>query len=254
MLKQILNQFIFSISFLTCFPLSAKEISEQHIAKSVCFFSMVGFLIGAFLAGVQYAGKFLSLTNTVSSVLIVAAWLIVTRGLHFDGLTDIADGFWGGNTPEQRLHIMKDSRIGAFGMAAGTLLIVGKIIFISDIAPKDLVPALLFIPAIARVTPSIISLLAPHSAQEGLGAIFVKNAKVITLVIASLSFLIPSYFILTLTQIFAISAGALLVSIILVHAAHQKIGGVNGDVFGAAIEITEWLSLLIFCITKNYRL
>jgi adenosylcobinamide-GDP ribazoletransferase len=252
-LKRLAKQFIYAVSFLTVFPVKIGEASERDLAGSAVFFPVVGYLIGAILLGAHYCAGFLA-GNPAAAVFTVAVWLCVTRMLHFDGLTDVADGFWGGKSPEDRMRIMKDSRMGSFGTAAGILLIAGKIVFLTQLPSKTVLMTLLVIPAAARMTTPIICAATRKAAGEGLGAIFVRNTSRPAMIVAAVLFLVLSFFILDPLRAAIVAAVAAVVSLSAVRMARRMIGGVNGDVLGAAIEITEWLCLLALCVAEKQNI
>jgi adenosylcobinamide-GDP ribazoletransferase len=233
--------------------LKTGEADERDLAGSAVFFPAAGYLIGAILLGVNYGAGILA-GKSVAAVLTVTAWLAVTRALHFDGLTDVADGFWGGNSPEDRLKIMKDSRVGSFGTAAGILLVTGKIVFLSQLTGNAAISALLVIPAAARVTTPIICAAARKSAGEGLGSIFITNANRTAMITAAFLFLAPAFFIMPPLRAVIVAAAAVIVALSMVRLARRIIGGVNGDIFGAAIEITEWFCLFAVCIAEKQHI
>ena len=82
--------------------------------------------------------------RSINAFLVVTAWLLLTRALHFDGFLDIFDGLFGGFTPERRLEIMKDSRVGAFGAIAIAMALLTKLALVAQLASMGvgvLVPA-----------------------------------------------------------------------------------------------------------------
>ncbi|MFH1538089.1 MAG: adenosylcobinamide-GDP ribazoletransferase [bacterium] len=251
MIGNTFRKLAFAVSFLTIIPVRTGTVTDRVVSGSAAFFPLVGYLIGAVLAGVCVGMRHIA-GEGAAAVVTVAVWLAVTRALHFDGMTDVFDGFWGGATSEDRLRIMKDSRMGAFGTASGIILIAGKIIFLGQISVENLLPALLVTPAVARLTVLFIGVFSTRPAGGGLGAIFVKNVRGRALIAAALLFLVPSYFILNPLYAVSLVAIGALVSLTLMWLAHRKIGGVNGDVFGATVEITEWMCLLAACVAEQW--
>ncbi|MEW5944724.1 MAG: adenosylcobinamide-GDP ribazoletransferase [bacterium] len=252
-MKRALEGFVTALSFLTVFPVRASAPSDRAAADSVAFYPVVGYMIGAVLAGAGLGAREIAGAGA-GAVVTVAAWLIVTRCLHFDGMTDVADGFLAGGTPQERFGVMKDSRIGAFGTAAGIVLIAGKIVFISQLSGGALAPALLLAPAAARLTTPFTAVMSLRAAGSGLGAALVNNVRGRTTVPTAVFFLAPAVFVATPSQILLLIGCVTTATVALVILAHRKIGGVNGDVFGAAIEAAEWLSLLAMCAAGRYNI
>ena len=144
------------------------------------------------------------------------------------------------------MRILKDGRVGAFGVAGGALLLIGKIVFLLKIGDGQLFGVLLVVPSLARLMVLAMCVLSRRPAGEGLGAIFVKYTKLRTLIPAAVFFLVPSFYLVPAAELLIVTTLALSIAGLLVLASHKKIGGVNGDVFGACVEITEWMSLFAF--------
>src|SRR5258707_10971782 len=114
--------------FLTRLPLTHQTpIAKGELSQALWTAPVVGVAVGLLGAGVYGLAQLLHLPPLPAAVLAVAATLVVTGGLHEDGLADVADGFGGGATRERKLEIMHDSRIGAYGAAALALSLVLRI-------------------------------------------------------------------------------------------------------------------------------
>ena len=107
------------MTFLTIFPVSRNlDRGSRDLSNSRAFYPAVGLLLGLVLVAVEEGSSRL-FTEPLTAALLVATLVIVTRALHLDGLMDVCDGLFGGFTPERRLEIMRDSRVGAFGVVGG---------------------------------------------------------------------------------------------------------------------------------------
>src|SRR5512140_2863519 len=137
-----------AFQFLTVCPTIIRRLfTAEEMGRSVGFFPIVGLFLGGILLGVDSGLRFF-LHPELAAVLVVAVWLVLTRALHFDGFLDIFDALFGGFTPERRLEIMKDSRVGAFGVAAGVLLLFAKVSAIASLANRP--TAFLLAPVLGR--------------------------------------------------------------------------------------------------------
>src|SRR6185503_21322375 len=115
---------IAAFQFLTIFPTLIKRMfTSQEMGRAVGWFPLVGIVLGLALYGVNYSAR-LIFPASLSAALTLFAWVIFTRAFHLDGFMDASDGLFGGFTPERRMEIMKDSRIGAFGVAGGVLILL----------------------------------------------------------------------------------------------------------------------------------
>lgn len=193
------------------------------------------------------AGLLLGYTHLPSmaiGILVVTISAIVAGALHEDGLSDVADGFFGGYTVDRRLEIMKDSRIGAFGALALVLSIGLRVVLVGELwrrlGPADAALIYLSTEAISRLILVWQWQLHPLARPEGLAARFGKPGggalSQATLLTAAL--LVPAAVVLPVS---ALAAGFLCTAIAgfaLGRLALKKIGGVTGDVLGAIQQVS----------------
>ena len=115
-----------AVQFLTIVPpLVRRPFTDAEMGRAVGWFPFVGLLIGGLLVLVDLGVRRLWPAG-VSAALLLAAWIIVTGGLHLDGLMDYCDGLFGGRTVEDRLRILRDPRIGSFALIGGVLVMLTK--------------------------------------------------------------------------------------------------------------------------------
>ena len=130
----------------------------RNVSNSRAFYPAVGLLMGLILVGVEEASSRL-FSEPLTAAFLVAAMVIVTRGLHLDGLMDVFDGVFGGFTRERRLEIMRDSRVGAFGVVGGMtvlLLKYGALVSLLTLPEPGKEWALLLFPALSRWTMVVL--------------------------------------------------------------------------------------------------
>src|SRR6185503_1772886 len=141
-----------AFQFLTIFPAVIRRVfTAAELGRAVGFFPFVGLALGGIFYGMEI-GLRLIFPPPLVAVLILAGGRLLTRGLHFDGFLDSCDGLFGGFTPERRLEIMRDSRVGAFGVAGGGLLLLAKYAAILSLTH---VSGLLLAPILGRWALSI---------------------------------------------------------------------------------------------------
>jgi len=171
-------QFRLAAAFLTRLPVdpadSAADGAPADLSRAMWLFPVVGFGIGGAgaiaLAALSWAGVPAAVAATLAVGIVV--WL--TGALHEDGLADLADGFGGGGTREQKLEIMHDSRIGAYGMLALAVVIVAKIAALAAIAAVDIGAAVGALIAAATWSRSMFAPTMrwlPPARDDGLGAL-----------------------------------------------------------------------------------
>jgi adenosylcobinamide-GDP ribazoletransferase len=234
-----------SVVFLTRLPAPGwPEAAARKLSTGMWAFPVAGVLV-ATIAGLVYAiCDALGLPVYISSLFAIVALIIATGGLHEDGLSDLADGIWGGADPVTRLAIMSDSRIGAFGAIALIVSISGRAAAVATIGqPLFVLGALVAAAAISRaVMPALMNFGTPAKA-EGLGASAGKPAAAtwgIALLLAAIICAIaaPAGWFACLI---AAAAGAALVS----WFARRNLGGYTGDVLGAAQQVAELFALTV---------
>ena len=236
-----MRSFLIALQFLTRIQVASRLTwSDADFGRAVVWFPVVGLLIGLLTALVR------GLTGTLfspflSAVLTVACWYFLTGGLHSDGLMDAADGIYSGRDRKLSLEIMKDSCVGANGVAAFVFVILLKVACVGELTPAW--PFLIGIPAAARFGAVLGILHFPYARERGLGRAFQDYAPRYALLKAFVVSLLP-LFAVGIIYLY-ILAGAILVAC----GAHRKVtarlGGLTGDTYGAVIEVTETVLLLV---------
>ncbi len=175
----------------------------------------------------------------------VLCMTMVTGGLHEDGLADCADGFFGGQSPTQRLEIMKDSRVGSFGVLAlvfSILLKVGLLAaLLTQSGPLAGILALIAMAASSRAVSLWPWLLLPPARPGGLAERYGSPSASVVLqanLVATLLCL-PLLIRFSFAQIILALSCALIASLIAGQLARTKVGGHTGDVIGAAQQLGE---------------
>jgi adenosylcobinamide-GDP ribazoletransferase len=235
--------FHLALTFLTVFPwFRLGEVTPGDLARSLFWFPWVGAILGLVFwgAGVGLSSLF---PAPAAAALLLALTVLLTRGLHLDGLADTVDGLGGGRTPEARLAIMKDSHLGAFGVVSLVLVLLLKFAFLLALFDRGMERNLVLFPLISRWGLVLLAALAPYARPggglgqamtEGVTLQLIAGATVATLLLSLLAGGFAGLVILGL-------AGLLVWG--LSHFFQQQLGGVTGDVYGAVNEILEVLVL-----------
>jgi adenosylcobinamide-GDP ribazoletransferase len=235
--------FPLALTFLTVFPwFRPGEVTPGDLARSLFWFPWVGALLGLIYwgAGILLIRFFLP---PAAAALLLVLTVLLTRGLHLDGLADTVDGLGGGRTPEARLAIMKDSHLGAFGAVSLVLVLLLKFAFLLALFDRGMARNLVLFPLISRWGLVLLAALAPYARPGvGLGQAMTEGANLqltakATAVTLLLSFLAGGFAGLVIFGL----AGLLVWG--LSHFFRQQLGGVTGDVYGAVNEILEVLVL-----------
>ena len=227
-------------AFLTRLPGGAHPRDDRELGRSVPWFPVVGAVIGG-LSGAVYWALHGPLGAPIAAVLAVAASAAVTGGFHEDGLADTADAL-GGATRPRRLEIMKDSRVGTFGVLALVLSTLVRVFAVSSLAPLDGLVALVVAHMLGRTTAVAVMGIAPAAAGTGLGHSYTAHRPQVWTAVAVVisSAIAASLGLPGAVSLAAAAAGAVLVGVV----AWRAIGGTTGDVLGAIEQVAEMAVLV----------
>lgn len=219
---------IAALGFLTRLPMPRGGGGE--FAAAVRLYPVAGLAVGLVVAGAGWAG--LLVEPSIGALAALVAWVWVTGALHLDGLGDVADGLGAAHGDRTRLlAVMADPHIGSFGVVAIVLQLLGKLVLLHA-APPTQWPALIAIPAAARLGPLVWARVLPPLRPGGLGASIAGAVRPRDLigwlaVLAGAAVLVP-----------ALAVTPLLIAGVL-WWFRRRLGGVTGDAHGAGIELVE---------------
>ena len=242
MIARELSRVTCAVQFLTRLPApSPAAWSDDLLARSARYFPLAGLLVGAAAAAVFALASLAWPGGLLPAVLAVAAAVVLTGAFHEDGLADAADGLGGGHTPEQRLAIMKDSRLGSYGALALGLVLATRVGALVELrGPLLAAAALAASHGLARTAAVIVMTVLPYAADPAASKLkpvardVRPHEAVIAVVIgaAPLALLPPAAGLAGL----ALGCAAALWPAL---AAKALIGGYTGDVLGAVEQAFE---------------
>lgn len=240
--------FLIATQFLTRLPIPARLQSVwtmEDLRDSVHMFPLVGVLVGLGASLVYAAAVFCNLPPVIAAILAVATQILMTGALHEDGLADVCDGFGGGRTAEEKLAIMRDSRLGTYG-AIGLILSLGlRISAIAHLAdPTTVAPALVAAAALSRAAMPVAMWLLPQARTEGLAAAAGRPGRGRVLLGVGLGVTVSLLCLPLLAAGIAIAASVLLTGLYL-NFSRRQIGGTTGDVFGGLQQMTEIAYIMV---------
>lgn len=241
-----------ALAFLTRLPVRLKDDEATHpVGAAVRAFPIVGLVVGIAGTALYAVADLLGLSSTIAALLAVGAMVVVTGGLHEDGLADSADGL-GGRTRERALAIMRDSHIGSFGVIALVLVLSLRVTALSY-AGSAVEAAVMLIAAASgsrAVIPALMYLL-PSARSDGLGwaaghpdrrRVVDAGALGTLFVVATLG---PIWGLITV-------AAAALAGLVTGWIAHRRFGGQTGDILGAGQQLCEMAMLLAYVASPNW--
>ncbi len=258
-----MNEFLIGLQFLTRISIVKQTIwTEESFGKSVKYFPLVGAVLGMCYA----VPLFLFIYFTDVQIPIFTAALaffltvILTGGIHCDGLMDTADGLFSGRERDKMLEIMKDSRAGAFGVVSLVTVATLEISAMAELvksSPVIFCMAIYAVPIIGRLAMVLAISIFPYARPEGIGKAFSKYATPKTFLIAliiALLLLLPLYIIVNETAVvIAISLlAAMIFALYFGRYATKKLGGLTGDIYGAVEMLAEVLVMIVFLFAEIF--
>ena len=238
--------------FLTRVPLRAArpEGDAPSLGRAVRAFPIVGALIGLF-AGIVYAiAAGIGLPDIVAAVLAVGAGALITGALHEDGLADMADGFGGGSTRERKLAIMRDSRIGAYGVITLVVVLAAKVGAIADLEEIGLVIASMVAAAgVSRAAMPAVMLWLDPARDDGLAADAGRPRRRPMCGPGSRLAAVLAVGLLTWSGLVAFLIAGIGTAAV-AWLAERQVGGHTGDVLGGVQQFSEVLFLLTLAAVR----
>ena len=281
-----MTPFFIALQFLTRLKIvNQTEWSVEDFGKSVVAFPYVGLIIGLILA-ILYGVLSPFIPIMPLMLIIVVAEFLITGGLHADGLMDTSDGLFSGRERERKLEIMKDSRIGSFGVVAFVFVTLLKWQLLTAIPTAEFIPmALIMMPLMSRWSLVLSIRSYPYAREQGMGAAFANLAPKHVITYNTLStFFMPIvilligvilytllygvYSIFSIADVgYVVGLGVLayatlgifqinIVSMIITYIINRllnryivkQLGGTTGDTYGFVVEVTEVLLLFVYII------
>ncbi len=242
-----MKSFFLMLGFFTKIPVPHVEYTEELYGRGLKLVPFVGLLIGVILYGVSFLSLFLD--QEVTALILAAVYLLLTGGIHLDGLADTCDGLFSGRDRDKMLEIMKDSRIGTYGVLSLILWFLFFFVTLQHI-PSVM---LLIMPMVGKVAAILSGHRAEYARKDGLGKVFVSHCTIKAVMIGVL---LPSILIgvmgmsgllwqenpqrifmiifLEIAMIFS-----LLMIFLITEGIKEKLGGVTGDTLGFVCEIGQ---------------
>lgn len=256
-----MNRFILILQFLTRITIKKDIKFDPDMGKGIVYFPIVGFIIGIIATFFGY------LTATKISIELGAyVWVIteviITGGLHLDGLGDSFDGLFSYRKKEKILEIMKDSRVGINALLVIVFTIILKINLVKFMMENNLILELFLVPMVGRLAGVFITYKAKTPRENGMGNLFIgvttKKDFLMCLFYTMLtigfinflfSYLFAAQFLIIQFMILEVSLVLVLIfTKLLKKVSYSKIDGITGDVIGCSIELGELAYLLFIAI------
>lgn len=242
-LRGLWRDFLIALSFLTRLPVVSVKGGGNTLGLRA--FPLVGIVVGGLGAIGFTLAAAAGLSDFVAGAIAVVVMIAVSGGLHHDGLADVADGFGGGKTQAEKLTIMRDSRIGSYGVLALVGTFALQVFALADFDSVGWASAALVGAAVlSRFALLVVLYQLPNARNEGLGAyaagVSARVLKQAALATGVIGLCLLPFGVFVASLIFVAGALALFMGI-----AYLQIKGQTGDVCGAAQQISETVALLV---------
>lgn len=240
-------RFLATLGFLSRLA-PARVLPEDDLRRSMFHLPLCGLVIGSAIAAPAALGV-LAGRPLVQAWLAVAMLAWITRGLHLDGLSDVADGAAAHVEPERFWTIIKDSRSGAFGVAALILALGGQGVLFAELLRGGDWWAVVWAVVFGRACAVVFGLTARAFVRPGLGGLFLSGATWPAALWAVAAALAPALWLRPLAAAWAVAAALVLLTPL--RRLVTAVGGVNGDFLGAAITLGEISAALGFVLAAT---
>jgi adenosylcobinamide-GDP ribazoletransferase len=248
MLRERLTELGAAFALLTRLPVHRLSLPRVTVlSEAVWAYPIVGAVVGAIGGALYWFIHALSCPPALAALFALVATILATGAMHEDGLADFADGL-AGDTRERSLSIMRDHKIGAYGVIALVLSLAMRATAIAIIAePRAVMAALIAADAASRLSAVLIMAALPPVRRDGLSASVGSPTAGLAGIALGLTFVIAWVLLpLGVALLLVLSAGVS--AFVLGGVAFVRLGGQTGDVLGASSQICECLALIVLVI------
>ena len=240
--RKELAVFLLAVQFLTRWPIRSQDLfTEARLTATTRYYPLVGAMIGAFSGGVFWVAH-LVFPVSLAIVLATAASLLATGAFHEDGFADACDGLGGGTTRERALAIMRDSRLGTYGVAGLGLMLAAKVLALTA-APPEVIPWLLVAAHAASRSSAVLALaMSSYVRDAGIAAPVADSMRPedLALVLATGAAAVCAMFATTTPVVIVAGLAGLAAGHLAMRGLYErKLGGYTGDCLGAVQQTSE---------------
>jgi adenosylcobinamide-GDP ribazoletransferase len=246
----MMNNLLLAVQFLTIVPLKIKDADAKKMGLSLLYFPAVGLLLGLLLVFLYHILVFLGFQPWAIGIVLVVSLIMVTGGIHLDGLADTVDALAGGGDRERILQVMRDPHIGTMGVLGLISVLLLKIAFIVSLDAHALLVSLSMMCVLSRWSMVFLMFIFPYARQEGKAKVFMQERNK--------GVFISSLIIALLCAVLLMGPKGMLVFAVVAVCAYglgdfikRRIGGITGDTIGGISEVLEVIAL--FCIFMIQR-
>lgn len=250
-----MDTFLLALQLFTRLPIHKEiEVSDERLIHGIPLWPFVGLIVGG-IDSVVYLFLTLLFPKTVAVLLTLLCQICVTGGFHLDGLCDTVDAIYSARDRQRMLEIMKDSKIGTFGVVAA-IFDIGLRFFVLEELTYPL-PAFLLGPIVGKCVQGLLMYRAKYPRESGLGASYVGKIRLGTMLSSlfiGLMLIDVGLFFFSGTWQILLAAPLVIVGIAGLYRFYieRKIDGMTGDTLGAGNEVCEIVFLLLLLAGQNF--
>lgn len=238
-----LRLFLIAVQFLTRLPVRLKKKAEpQEFSKSLVYFPIIGLLLGLGLVFTEYILAYF-LPVSIVKLYLVCLLIVITGGLHLDGLADTIDALASGKCGKEALRVMAEGSIGPIGVAAVIICLATKYLVLLEFFGTKLYCVLLLFPMLGRMAIVTGCWLFSYARSEGIGKVFIDKNNSKEFMISFIITLIASVFLIGIRGIVILGCIILLVTLFGRYFSN-RFGGITGDNLGFMNELGELVALV----------
>jgi adenosylcobinamide-GDP ribazoletransferase len=247
MMREYINDFLLFFQFFTRIPINKNlNCEKENFRRGSIFFPVVGLFIGS-LQWLVYYLLIKVLPVNITALFVVIIPIIITGGLHVDGLGDTCDGFFSFKGDKNRIiEIMKDSTVGTYASIAIVFDMLARYVAASTVIEMNLPLILIATPVIARFTVVFICYIGKNAKETGSGNIFIGNIHNKQMAIVAVTTFFLAVLLIGLNKSSILIITALAFTFLFNKFCEGKITGLTGDTLGANNELVEILTLVLF--------
>lgn len=256
-----LQSLLIAFSMYSKIPVKQVPWEKRPLSFALCFFPLVGVVIGFLLFGWIQVALWLSLGEFLFAVVAVLISAVVSGGIHLDGFCDTCDALSSQQSRERKLEILKDSHTGAFAIICCNLFLLFHVACFSEVygilgldyAIHDSL-ILGLIPVFARCLSGFFATILPNASGSGLLATFTNGMDegrarlILTLEVLSVSAL---FLMVDLWSGVFVLMGAFVTCVYYIKMSKNKFGGITGDLAGFFLELCQVVTLFAWILGKK---
>lgn len=256
-MKRLWNSFKIAFSMYSKIPMPYSDWSKENMKYSMCFFPLIGIVIGALIVGANALFQQLPFNGSLETVIYLLIPLMITGGIHFDGFLDTQDALNSHQEKERKLEILKDPHTGAFAIITACFYYLLAFGIWSEVTRCSIwILAIGFV--LSRALSGLSVVTFPLAKNSGLAATFSENAQKKRVRITMIVYVILCLFGMSIIS-WQLAVVAVAISLIIFfyyyHRCKKEFGGMTGDLAGYFLSICELgmaIAVIIYdrCIMK----